>query len=78
MKKRKSGDIPTKFISHFFLIIFSLLCFIPFLIILGSSFESQKQIMSTGYTILPKSFSLEAYKAVLGIRKRLSMLTRLQ
>lgn len=66
MKKRKSGDIPTKFISHFFLIIFSLLCLIPFLIILGSSFESQKQIMSTGYTILPKSFSLEAYKAVFG------------
>ena len=63
--KRKLNDASTvKFISHFFLIIFSLCCLIPFLIIVGSSFESQGQIMKTGYTIIPKAFTFEAYKAV--------------
>lgn len=63
--KRKLNDAATvKFISHFFLIIFSLCCLIPFLIIVGSSFESQGQIMKTGYTIIPKAFTFEAYKAV--------------
>lgn len=63
--KRKLNDATTvKFISHFFLIIFSLCCLIPFLIIVGSSFESQGQIMKTGYTIIPKAFTFEAYKAV--------------
>lgn len=64
MKRKLNDAAAVKFISHFFLIIFSLCCLIPFLIIVGSSFESQGQIMKTGYTIIPKAFTLEAYKAV--------------
>lgn len=64
MKRKLNDASAVKFVSHFFLIVFSLCCLIPFLIIVGSSFEAQGQIMKTGYTIIPKAFTLEAYKAV--------------
>ena len=66
MKKKKLQVSDTKggIGVHIFLIIFSALCLYPFLIILGSSFEAQSQIMKTGYTAFPKAFSFEAYQAV--------------
>ena len=63
-KRSKVADSGGGIFVHILLIVFSALCLFPFLIILGSSFESQSQIMKTGYTAFPKAFSLEAYKAV--------------
>lgn len=57
--------------SHIVLIILTVCCVYPFLIILGSSFESQEQLMSTGYRAFPKAFSLEAYEAVFAYPKRI-------
>ena len=57
-------DAGVKIFSHTLLIILSACCLFPFLIILGSSFESQAQIMASGYTVIPKAFTLDAYKAV--------------
>ena len=64
-------DMVVKLISHLVLIILSVCCLLPFLIILGSSFESQSQIMDTGYTVIPKDFTFEAYKAVFRNPKKL-------
>ncbi|MBE7023511.1 MAG: carbohydrate ABC transporter permease [Ruminococcaceae bacterium] len=64
-------DRMTKIIAHSLLTILSACCLIPFMIILGSSFESQSQIMTTGYTIIPKSFTLDAYKAIFSNPTRL-------
>jgi putative aldouronate transport system permease protein len=36
----------------------------PFLILIGSSFAKESEILSTGYTIIPKSISLEAYSLI--------------
>lgn len=36
----------------------------PFLVLLGSSFASEHEIITSGYTIFPKEFSIDAYKLV--------------
>ena len=36
----------------------------PFLVLLGSSFASEHEIITSGYTIFPKEFSFDAYKLV--------------
>ncbi len=63
-EKLSKVDRPTRIIAYIFLTLFSLCCLIPFLIIVGSSFEAQGQIMKTGYTIFPKAFTFEAYEAI--------------
>lgn len=50
--------------SHFLLILLGVLCVGAFLLVLGSSFQSEREIQQYGYSILPRAFSLEAYKAV--------------
>lgn len=46
------------------LVIFALLCLLPFLIVIGSSFTSESYIIKYGYTIIPKEFTLESYKTI--------------
>lgn len=64
-------DTVFKIITHIVLILLSVCCLYPFLIILGSSFESQKQLMETGYRAIPKDFSMEAYKSIFASPKRI-------
>lgn len=52
------------FISHLLLIAMSVCCVYPFLVILGSSFQSQSEIMNRGYAMLPNMFTLDAYKMI--------------
>ncbi|MBR5157467.1 MAG: carbohydrate ABC transporter permease [Clostridia bacterium] len=47
---------------HVLLIILSVCCLYPFLVILGSSFQSQEEIMRSGYRMLPAEFTLNAYR----------------
>ena len=54
-------------------VIFILLCIFvlfTFLLVLGSSFTSQDSINKFGYNIIPKQFSLEAYKSVFADKAR--------
>lgn len=50
--------------SHLLLILLGVLCVGAFLLVLGSSFQSEREIQQYGYSILPRAVSLEAYKAV--------------
>lgn len=43
-------------------ILISLACLLPFLMVLGGSFELESEIRLEGYKIIPRTFSLEAYK----------------
>lgn len=63
-KIKNFDEIVLKVIAHTFLILFGVLCIGAFLLVLGSSFQSEKEIQQIGYSILPQKFSLEAYKAV--------------
>ena len=53
-----------KAVSFILLAVFSISCICGFLLVLGSSFQSEKEIQEYGYSILPRKFSLEAYRAV--------------
>lgn len=52
--------------AHVVLIILAFTCLYPFLIILGSSFQSENEIMTRGYAVLPQQPTLEAYKIIMG------------
>lgn len=58
-KKRKSEG---QFWSYFILTIVALFAIIPFLVVISSSFSTEQRIVTEGYSLLPKGFSLEAYK----------------
>lgn len=50
---------------HIIMIITSILIICPFLVVLGSSFQSAGDLSMNGYRIIPGEFSLVSYKAVL-------------
>lgn len=49
--------------------VFCLFCLFPFAIVLGSSFETETNFAIHGFAIVPKDFTLDAYKVVLGDRQ---------
>jgi len=49
-------------ISYSFLTIVALLCILPLWLVLVGSFSSDLSIVRSGYSLLPRDFSLEAYK----------------
>lgn len=50
--------------GYTFLAFVSLLCLLPFLLILSGSFTSEVEILADGFKLVPDHFSLLAYKAV--------------
>lgn len=49
-------------ISYTIVIAFTLLCVIPFLLVISGSFTDEGSIHTDGYRFIPKQFSLNAYK----------------
>jgi putative aldouronate transport system permease protein len=50
------------FFSNLFLVLLVLVCVIPFWLLFVSSFTSETYLIQNGYSLLPKEFSLSAYK----------------
>lgn len=46
-------------------VLFSVICLIPFWLIIASSFESESQIIRNGFTLWPREFTLESYRLAL-------------
>lgn len=46
------------------LFLFAVLCLLPFLIVIGSSFASESSIIKWGYSIWPREWSLESYRTI--------------
>ena len=44
---------------------FCVLCLIPFIMMIGSSFETEYNLAHYGYTFWPREFTLDAYKLIL-------------
>lgn len=61
MKKKRKSQI----ILNLFFIILCLLFLYPFFLLLGASFSTEKDVIEYGYSIIPKHFSLQAYKYIL-------------
>ncbi|NOU90739.1 ABC transporter permease subunit [Paenibacillus sp. LMG 31460] len=54
-----------RFSIHSVFILVCIACLYPFLIIVGTSFQSENDILTYGYTIIPKHFDLTAYRVIL-------------
>ena len=52
------------FYNVLFLSIVSIITLFPFLLVLGSSFSDEGSISKYGFRIIPKKFSLEAYRSI--------------
>ena len=63
-KKRRINavSIPTEIIINIIMILFCMLCVVPFIFVIIISFTSEESIAQIGYSFLPKSWSLDAYK----------------
>lgn len=56
-------------LSNFFVnlifIVYSVICIIPLLILLSVSFTNEQSVFQNGYSLIPRDFSLDAYKYIL-------------
>ena len=69
---KKTADIvAVNIISYAIVGLFALVCVIPFVILLVSSFTSEHYIINYGYTLIPKEFSIEAYKMIFAYPKKI-------
>lgn len=62
--KQGKASIIFNIISYSLLTIASIICVVPFLLILSGSFTDNMTILHEGYSLLPRNFTLEAYKTV--------------
>ena len=72
-KRRRinSISVPAEIICHIVLILFCLLCIVPFVFVVIISFTSQESIRAIGYSFIPKTTSLEAYSYVMKLGDQL-------
>lgn len=62
---RKDGaSIAFDIIKYVLLAVTAFVCVLPFILILSGSFTSNATILKEGYSILPRDFTLEAYKMI--------------
>ena len=70
MKHNKSERF-IKVISYVSVTIASVLCFLPFWLIVIGSFTAEKEVLRYGFSFWPRTFSLEAYRLVFQIPERI-------
>lgn len=63
-KKQPASTIAFNMIAYVLLTVTAIACVLPFILILSGSFTSDKVIATQGYSILPKSPTLEAYQTI--------------
>ena len=65
MEETKKKITVGRIILYVALFALSICCVVPFLIVVGSSFQSQSEIMDIGYRIIPKEPTVSAYQMIL-------------
>ena len=64
IKSRTMSDKILRVLFYIIVIAFAFACLYPMLLALGVSFSDESTVVKEGYTVIPKKFSLEAYKLV--------------
>ncbi len=64
--KMSNGEKLYSIIVYLIAGLFCVFCLYPFAIILGSSFETEANFAKYGFSIIPRDFTTQAYKVVLG------------
>jgi putative aldouronate transport system permease protein len=54
-----------KLFIHLIFIALCAACIFPFLVIIGTSVQSESDIVKFGYSVIPKNFTLDAYRVIL-------------
>ncbi len=62
MKLEKKSDRAVEWIFTAIIILFAIVCLVPFILVISSSFTSETSIIQDGYSLWPKEANLEAYK----------------
>lgn len=65
MKHEKLSDRLFTFVNHTAVAVFTVLCFVPFYVLVISSITDKNVLQLDGYSLWPRKFSLEAYQWVL-------------
>jgi len=63
-KKRRTDILIFNITGYIVTGLVALLCLVPFVMILSASFSEEKLILKEGFSLLPRNFSLEAYRTV--------------
>lgn len=67
MKIKKSASDKALLILFYVVAgVFAVICLYPLLLAVGTSFSDEVSVTVNGYSVIPKKFSLEAYKMILG------------
>lgn len=64
MKKVSKRKESTWFI-HIIFAVYMLICIVPFLLLVAVSFSNENDVLTYGYSLIPKNFTAEAYKYIL-------------
>ena len=64
--KKSGGEKAFEVLVYAIATLFCVYCLFPFAIILGSSFETEANFAIYGFPIIPRDFTLQAYRVVLG------------
>jgi putative aldouronate transport system permease protein len=63
MKKISKDRLLFLTVSYILISILAVICLLPFVLVISGSFSSQEAILKYGYSLFPREFSLQAYKA---------------
>lgn len=61
IKNKSFSDRLVMLLAYGFIGFFAFLCLYPLLLVLGVSFSSEKDIVQSGYAVIPKNFSFDTY-----------------
>lgn len=61
-KKQPGSTVLFNVLGYTLISIASIVCLIPFIMLVSGSLTSEKEIIASGYALFPKEISLEAYK----------------
>lgn len=62
--RKDSAAVAFDIIKYVLLALTAIVCVLPFILILSGSFTDNATIMREGYSILPRNFTLDAYKVI--------------
>lgn len=62
--KLSGSDVVLKIIAYVFIAFFAIVCVMPFILVVASSFTDEVTLVKYGYNLWPKEFSITAYKLI--------------
>ena len=63
-KRRRKDETVFRLVTYPLLIIFALMCIVPFLLVIGASFDSEQSIARNGYHLIPRDPTLASYAQI--------------